>query len=86
MIDRELSPEFQLLLIRGMSPAEDVQGLLERQVVWVGDDVEVVGVKSWIIVWIQLRIVPAQSPFSRSSASALAMQLADVHAVTDSNE
>ena len=84
MIDPELSSEFQLLLIRGMSSAEGVQGLLERQVVWVGDDVEVVRIKSWIVVWIQLRIITAQTPFSRSSASAFAIQAALVHAVTDS--
>ena len=86
MVGSEVLPEFQLLLIRGVSPSEVVQSLFQWQIVWVSDGVEVVRVVVGIVVGIQLGLVPAQSPFSRSSASALAMQLADVHAVTDSNE
>ena len=86
MVGSEILPEFQLLLIGGMCPAEVIQSLFKGQVVWISDSVEVVWIVIGIVVRIQLGDVAAQSPFSRSSASALAMQLADVHAVTDSNE
>ncbi len=86
MVGSEVLPEFQLLLIGGMCSAEVVQSLFKGQVVWVGDGVEVVWIVVGIVIRIQLGVVAAQSPFSRSSASALAMQLADVQAVTDSKE